>query len=102
MMKMFGLLATMKSLRGTKLDVFGYTEERRTERELPVAYRQTIMQLLPLLNADNLAKAVAIAAIPEDIRGYGHVKERHLAAAKNKEAGLLAEFHSAGQQQRAA
>lgn len=102
MMKMFGLLATMKSLRGTKLDVFGYTEERRTERELPVAYRQTIMQLLPLLNADNLAKAVAIAAIPEDIRGYGHVKERHLAAAKNKEAGMLAEFHSAGQQQRAA
>ncbi len=102
MMKMFGLLATMKSLRGTKLDVFGYTEERRTERELPVAYRQTIMQLLPLLNADNLAKAVAIAAIPEDIRGYGHVKERHLAAAKNKEAGLLAEFHSAGQQRRAA
>ncbi len=102
MMKMFGVLASMKSLRGTKLDVFGYTEERRTERELPVAYRQTVMQLLPLLNADNLAKAVAIAAIPEDIRGYGHVKERHLAAAKNKEAGLLAEFHSAGQQQRAA
>ncbi|NDI84826.1 indolepyruvate ferredoxin oxidoreductase family protein [Undibacterium crateris] len=102
MMKMFGVLASMKSLRGTKLDVFGYTEERRTERELPVAYRQTIMQLLPLLNADNLAKAVAIAAIPEDIRGYGHVKERHLVAAKNKEAGLLAEFHSAGQQQRAA
>ncbi|MBC3934156.1 indolepyruvate ferredoxin oxidoreductase family protein [Undibacterium rugosum] len=102
MMKMFGILAKMKSLRGTKLDVFGYTEERRTERELPVAYRQTIMQLLPLLNADNLAKAVAIAAIPEDIRGYGHVKERHLAVAKNKEAGLLAEFHSAGQHQRAA
>lgn len=94
MMKAFGLLAGFKSLRGTAFDIFGYTEERKTERTLPVEYQQTINRLLPLLNADNLAKAVAIAAIPEDIRGYGHVKERYLAAAKSKEASLIAEFNT--------
>ena len=48
--------------------------------------------LLPKLTAANLAQAVAIASIPEDIRGYGHVKERHLKAARQKEAGLIAAF----------
>jgi indolepyruvate ferredoxin oxidoreductase len=52
--------------------------------------------LLGRLNADNLAQAVAIARIPEEIRGYGHVKERHLKAAKQKEADLLRMF-DAGQ-----
>ena len=102
MMKAFGILASMKSLRGTALDIFGYTEERRMERALPVEYKQTISKLLPLLNADNLAKAVAIASIPEDIRGYGHVKERHLVAAKNKEATLIAEFNTAKAPQKVA
>jgi len=102
MMKAFGLLASMKSLRGGALDIFGYTEERRTERALPVEYKQTISKLLPMLNADNLAKAVAVASIPEDIRGYGHVKERHLAAAKTKEANLIAEFNTAKAPQKVA
>lgn len=102
MMKAFGILASMKSLRGTALDIFGYTEERRMERALPVEYKQTISKLLPQLNADNLAKAVAIASIPEDIRGYGHVKERHLVAAKNKEATLIAEFNTAKAPQKVA
>jgi indolepyruvate ferredoxin oxidoreductase len=55
-------------------------------------YRATVGGLLAQLNADNLATAVAIASIPEDIRGYGHVKERHLQAAKRKQAGLLEAF----------
>jgi indolepyruvate ferredoxin oxidoreductase len=92
MMKAFGVLARLKGLRGGPLDVFGYTAERRTERALIGEYRQTIGALLPKLSADNLARAVAIASIPEDIRGYGHVKERHLRAAKAKEAALLAAF----------
>jgi indolepyruvate ferredoxin oxidoreductase len=50
--------------------------------------------LLAKLNGENLAQAVAIASIPEDIRGYGHVKERHLKTAKEKEAALLAAFHA--------
>ncbi|EGF32656.1 Indolepyruvate ferredoxin oxidoreductase [Oxalobacteraceae bacterium IMCC9480] len=90
MMKAFGVLAKFKGLRGTAFDLFGYTTERKTERGLIVAYRQTIAALLPKLATENLSVVVAIASIPEEIRGYGHVKERHLAAAKLKEAGLLA------------
>jgi len=92
MMKAFGVLAKFKGLRGTALDVFGYTAERKMERALIGEYRQTVASLLPKLTADNLAQAVAIASIPEDIRGYGHVKERHLKSAKQKEAALLAAF----------
>ena len=73
-------------------DIFGYTAERRMERALIGEYRQTVGGLLGKLNADNLSQAVAIASIPEDIRGYGHVKERHLRAAKSKEAALIAAF----------
>jgi indolepyruvate ferredoxin oxidoreductase len=94
MMKAFGALARFKGLRGTALDVFGYTAERRTERALIEQYRETVEALLPKLSADNLAQAVAIASIPEDIRGFGHVKERNLKAAKEKEATLVAAFHS--------
>ncbi|MCX7217823.1 MAG: 2-oxoacid:acceptor oxidoreductase family protein, partial [Burkholderiales bacterium] len=102
MMKAFGVMAKMKSLRGGSLDIFGYTAERKMERALIVEYRQTLNQLLPQLNAGNLSKAVAIASIPEDIRGYGHVKERHLSAAKTKEASLLAEFKAPQSTQQAA
>jgi len=102
MMKVFGVLAKMKSLRGGMFDIFGYTAERRTERALVIEYKQTILQLLPLLNAGNLSTAVAVASVPEDIRGYGHVKERHLLAAKNKQATLLAEFNTSTAPQKAA
>ncbi|NRR30814.1 indolepyruvate ferredoxin oxidoreductase family protein [Oxalobacteraceae bacterium] len=94
MMKAFGVLAKFKGLRGTALDVFGYTAERKMERALIVEYRQTVEALLPKLTEANLGQAVAIASIPEDIRGYGHVKERHLKSAKEKEAALLAAFNS--------
>jgi indolepyruvate ferredoxin oxidoreductase len=94
-MWVFTVLARLKGLRGTPLDIFGYTAERRMERALIKEYRATIGTLLPQLNAENLAQAVAIASIPEDIRGYGHVKERHLQAAKRKEAGLLEAFGKA-------
>jgi indolepyruvate ferredoxin oxidoreductase len=94
MMGAFGVLAKLKGLRGTPFDVFGYTAERRTERALIGEYRRTVEALLPGLTPENLAQAVAIASIPEDIRGYGHVKERHLTAAKQKEAALVAAFHT--------
>jgi indolepyruvate ferredoxin oxidoreductase len=93
MMHAFKVMAKLKSLRGTPLDIFGYTQERKTERMLIEQYRENIAALLPQLTLENLPKAVAIAAIPEDIRGYGHVKERHLKAAKEKEAGLAANFN---------
>jgi indolepyruvate ferredoxin oxidoreductase len=90
----FGVLAKMKGLRGTALDVFGKTEERRTERALIVEYRACIDELLTTLNASNLALAVEIARIPEEIRGYGHVKERHLKAARPKWSGLMAQWRT--------
>jgi indolepyruvate ferredoxin oxidoreductase len=92
MMQAFRIMARLKSLRGTPLDIFGYTQERKTERALIEQYRETIAALLPKLTLENLPQAVAIAGIPEDIRGYGHVKERHLKAAKEKEAALVAAF----------
>jgi indolepyruvate ferredoxin oxidoreductase len=95
MMRTFKVMSKLKLLRGTPLDIFGYTEERKTERALIEQYRKTIASLLPQLTLENLPKAVAIASIPEDIRGYGHVKERHLKAAKEKEAALITDFKPA-------
>ena len=92
MMKAFGVLAKFKGLRGGAFDIFGYTAERKMERALIKEYQATVGGLLGKLTADNLSQAVAIASIPEDIRGYGHVKERHLKQAKQKEAQLLANF----------
>lgn len=90
----FGVLAKLKGLRGTPLDLFGRTAERRTERALIVEYRDCIAQLLPQLTADRLELAVQIARIPEDIRGYGHVKERHLVAARGKWQGLMQQWQA--------
>jgi indolepyruvate ferredoxin oxidoreductase len=88
----FGVLAKMKGLRGTALDVFGYTAERRMERALIGEYRQCIEGLLARLSTANLELATEIARIPEDIRGYGHVKERHLKAARVKWQQLMARW----------
>jgi len=94
MLRAFGLLSRLKGLRGTRLDVFGYTEERRTERRLIEDYIDRLDALLPDLTADNLDTLVRIARIPEDIRGFGHVKERHLKAAKTREALLVDRFRN--------
>ena len=88
--KVFPVLASLRFLRGSFLDPFGYTEERRSERALIQQYKEQLLSLLPTLNANNYEQLIAIASIPEDIRGYGHVKERHLRAAKQKESNLLA------------
>ena len=78
----FRLLARLKGLRGTAFDVFGRTEERRTERSLILQYRASMEQVLASLDAGNHGLAVEIARIPEQIKGFGHVKERNLAAAR--------------------
>jgi indolepyruvate ferredoxin oxidoreductase len=100
--KAFGLLAKLKGLRGGPLDVFGRTEERRTERALIQEYRACIDELLGGLNAGNVALAAQIARIPEEIRGYGHVKERHLKAAREKWDALMAQWRGGGTQRKAA
>ena len=94
MMSAFKLLARMKFLRGTAFDIFGYSEERKTERKLVADYEALLDEVLGKLNADNHPLAVGLAAIPEKIRGYGHVKARHLIAAKADEAALLEQLRS--------
>ena len=90
MLTAFRLLARLKGLRGTALDLFGKTEERRTERALIGEYKASIEEVLKSLSAANHATAVEIARIPEQIRGYGHVKTRHLKAAREQWNALLA------------
>jgi indolepyruvate ferredoxin oxidoreductase len=90
----FKLLAKMKGLRGTAFDIFGKTEERKMERALIGEYRASIEKLLPALNATNAATALEIARIPEQIKGFGHVKERNVVAARAKWSKLEEEFAS--------
>jgi indolepyruvate ferredoxin oxidoreductase len=92
MMKAFGLLAGLKGLRGTPFDIFGYTAERRQERRLIAGYEAVVAELLAGLTRENHALAVAVAAIPEHIRGFGHVREAHLQKARAEEAALLRAF----------
>jgi indolepyruvate ferredoxin oxidoreductase len=93
----FKLLAKLRRLRGTPLDVFGYTAERRGERALIDEYERTIGGLLDRLDAGNVVLAAEIASVPEHIRGYGHVKEAHLHKAKAREAELLARWRAPAQ-----
>ncbi|WP_342620337.1 indolepyruvate ferredoxin oxidoreductase family protein [Rhodoferax sp. GW822-FHT02A01] len=88
------LLAGMKFLRGTALDVFGRSEERRTERALIAEYRSAMEGLLPTLTLGNRDAAAAFARVPEQIRGFGHVKERHLQAARLQWDTLLQKAHA--------
>jgi len=90
----FKLLAKMKGLRGGAFDVFGYTAERRTERALIDEYFATVGRLLAGLDRGNHALAVEIASVPEHIRGYGHIKEEHLAEARKRQDELLARWHA--------
>jgi indolepyruvate ferredoxin oxidoreductase len=76
----FRVLARLKGLRGTAFDPFGHSAERVEERDLVVEYRACVEELLAGLNAANHGVAVEITRLPEQIRGYGHVKARHLAA----------------------
>ena len=94
MMTAYRVLAGLKGLRGTAFDIFGYTHERRTERQLIKDYEALIAEILAKLTPDNHALAVGLASIPEKIRGFGHVKARHLDTAKKEETALLADFRS--------
>ncbi|MEM8686360.1 MAG: indolepyruvate ferredoxin oxidoreductase family protein [Pseudomonadota bacterium] len=90
----FEWLARFKGLRGTALDIFGYTAERKQERQLIKDYEATVARVLGKLSVANLDLAAEIAAMPEHIRGYGHVKERHMEEAQAREAELLAAYEA--------
>ncbi|OGA68406.1 MAG: indolepyruvate ferredoxin oxidoreductase [Betaproteobacteria bacterium RIFCSPLOWO2_12_FULL_67_28] len=86
------VLAKFKGLRGGALDLFGHTEERRTERALIAEYEQTVQALLRDLSRDNHALALEIASLPDLIRGYGHIKAKSIADARAKRDALLARW----------
>ncbi len=99
MFTVFRVLAKLKGLRGTALDIFGRTEERRSERALIVEYRADMEALLGGLNAFNHDLAVDLARLPEQIKGFGHVKERNLAASRSRREALQTQWRQASSTQ---
>jgi indolepyruvate ferredoxin oxidoreductase len=82
MMRAFGLLAMAKGLRGTRMDIFGYSAERREERALLAEYRETIETILANLSAERHEAAVGFASWPSAVRGFGHVKAETIGRAR--------------------
>jgi indolepyruvate ferredoxin oxidoreductase len=83
------VLAGLRFLRQTPLDPFGWLQERRAERRLIVDYEETLLALLPKLSRETLPLFVALASIPESIRGYGHIKSRSIEAARSRQDSLV-------------
>ena len=92
MLKAFRLLAWLKGLRGTPFDLFGYAKERRMERRLIADYEQMLAQWLPALSTANYDTAVALAELPEEVRGFGHVKEAGVRRMQERKKRYLAQF----------
>jgi indolepyruvate ferredoxin oxidoreductase len=90
----FPALAKLKGLRGGPLDIFGMTAERRAERRLLADYDASVDRLLAGLSKERLPLAVKIASVPDQIRGFGHVKDAAMAAAEVQEAKLWAEWET--------
>ena len=85
----FRVLAKFKFLRGTRLDPFGYAEERRFERQLIADYEATVDELISDLRSEQLTLATEVAELPLSIRGFGHVKQRNADIAANRQRELL-------------
>ncbi len=94
MLGAFRLLAKFRGLRGTALDPFGRTPERRAERQLVADYEAVLDEIMRELSPANHMAAVELAALPQEICGFGHVKEANLRQAKAREAALLARFRA--------
>lgn len=92
--KAFKLLSKFKTLRGTALDPFGRTAERKAERALIIEYMELLDIIKAKLNEENIEQAIALASLPDDIRGYGHVKEKNMHKYHEKKAALLATFNA--------
>ena len=88
MMPLFKLLANARGLRGTPLDVFGYSADRKMERDLIAGYEKDVATVLGLLSPANVEIAVELLSLPDTIRGYGPVKEAAVEAAKARYAQL--------------
>ena len=92
MLPVFRLLAKMRGLRGTALDIFGYSADRRLERDLIAGYEKDVATVLGLLSPVTLDTAVELLSLPDRIRGYGPVKEKAVQDAKARYAQLAADL----------
>ncbi len=92
MLKAFGVLRTLRFLRGTPLDVFGYASERRTERRLIEEYKSTIACIILEVTPARLNTAIELARAPREIRGFGPVKARAIADYRELHAQLMRDF----------
>jgi indolepyruvate ferredoxin oxidoreductase len=92
MLTSFKLLSKLKGLRGTAFDLFGRSAERQMERALIADYTRSMETVMRRLNAENMSTALEIARIPEQIKGFGHVKEKNVVAARLKWDGLMKLF----------
>jgi indolepyruvate ferredoxin oxidoreductase len=92
MMPSFRMLARMRGLRGTAFDIFGYSADRRLERDLVAGYEKDVATVLGLLSQANHDTAVELLSLPDRIRGYGPVKEKAVNDAKARYALLAADL----------
>ncbi|MDA0977233.1 MAG: indolepyruvate ferredoxin oxidoreductase family protein, partial [Proteobacteria bacterium] len=91
-LQVFRLLAPLRFLRGTRLDPFGYSAERRMERQLRDEYREQMLDIAAKLDNSNYTPAVKLAALAMEIRGYGHVKQANVERISGRKKILLREF----------
>lgn len=89
----FDVLAKLKFLRNTPFDIFGYSNERKLEQKLITEYEALVEKLLTETNSKNYNYAVELAQLPEHIRGYGHVKARHLKDVETNKTALFEQFN---------
>ena len=92
-MILFKFISMFKFLRGTYFDLFGYFEERKIERLLINNYKDRILEICSKLTIENYALAVEIASTPDQIRGFGYIKEKNIEIAKRCEDKLMSAFN---------
>jgi indolepyruvate ferredoxin oxidoreductase len=90
----FRLLRRLKGLRGTRFDPFGRTAERRMERKVLADYERLLEEIAATLTPDNHQLAVQLAELPENIRGFGHVKWRNFGATEEVKFRLIEKFRA--------
>jgi indolepyruvate ferredoxin oxidoreductase len=94
MLPVFRWLARMRFLRGTPVDIFGYSADRKLERELIASYEKDVAAVLSQLSPVTVDTAVELLSLPDRIRGYGPVKEKAAAEAKLRHEQLTADLAS--------
>ncbi len=96
------LMTRLKALRGTPLDIFGYSAERRMERALIKQYERDLKEITPLISSETRDAVISLAELPLDIRGFGPVLQENEAKAAKRREELLSTIRSGGPNLRAA